>query len=94
MFLSTIESHKIYQSATYNQNLAKKLYIKYVYKGSNENELEILYGYMIELINTATTTEELDYLESEINRLISEKKLSNKEYNYLINEVDKKRKEI
>ena len=77
------------------ENILKKIYVKYIYKGNQDSdEFEILYGTILELITNATSENDLQEVESIISNLRSEGKLEIKEYNYLINSINDKRKEL
>ena len=77
------------------ETIVRKIYTKYVYRGSqNTDEIELLYSNVIELINNANSESDLQELESIIENLMSEGKIDTKEYNYLINIINDKRKEF
>lgn len=67
--------------------------MKYVYTG-NEAEIEIFNQNVLELINNANSESDLQEIESIIANLISEGKIDSKEYNYLMNAINDKRKEL
>lgn len=74
------------------ENILRKIYAKYIYKGNqNSDELEILYSNILELI---TSENDIQEVESIIANLLSEGKIDEKEYNYLLNAINDKRKEI
>lgn len=77
------------------ESLLRKIYMKYVYRGSqNTDELELLYSNVIELVNNANSESDLQEVESIIANLMSEGKIDAKEYNYLMNAINDKRKEL
>ena len=90
-----MEAAARYNKGTSYENILRKIYIKYVYKGNTDNsELEILYNDIFELLSNASSEYELQDIENEINDLSVRNKINEQEYNYLINEVNKKRKEL
>ena len=94
-FASQMESVKQWNRGTSMENLLRKIYVKYVYKGNTDtDELEILYNNIFELISNASSESELQEVESMINDLLSQNKINEQEYNYLMNEVNNKRKEL
>lgn len=77
------------------ENIIRKIYTKYVYKGSQDvDDIDILYNNVNELLNNAQNESDLQELESIIVSLLSEGKIDGKEYNYLINAINDKRKEL
>lgn len=77
------------------ENIIRKIYTKYVYKGSQDvDDIDILYNNVNELLNNAQNESDLQELESIIASLLSEGKIDGKEYNYLINAINDKRKEL
>ena len=77
------------------ENLLRRIYIKYVYSGNNEtNEIEILYSNILNLIRNAKNESELEEVESIIMSLLSENNITQNEYNYFINLIEDRRKEI
>ena len=77
------------------ENILRKIYAKYVFRGSSDtDEIELLYGNVTELINNATTENDLQEVESIVANLLAEKKISSQEYNYLQNLINDKRKEL
>ena len=77
------------------ESIIRKIYTKYVYKGSQDvNDIDILYNNINELLNNAQNESDLQELESIIASLLSEGKIDGKEYNYLINAINDKRKEL
>lgn len=77
------------------ENILRKIYVKYIYKGNqNSDELEMLYSNILELITNATSENDIQEVESIIANLLSEGKIDKKEYNYLLNAINDKRKEI
>lgn len=93
-FVSQMEAVQKYNKGKSFENILRKIYIKYVYKGKNDNEVDILYSNFIGLINSATSEEESQEIENMINNLLSKKKINEQEYNYLINLLEDKRKEF
>ena len=67
--------------------------MKYVYTG-NEQEIEIFNQYILELIASATSEYDLQEVESIVSNLLSEGKIKEQEYNYLMNAINDKRKEL
>lgn len=77
------------------ENVVRKIYSKYVYKGSGETgEIDILYSNITSLINNAQSESDLQEVESIVSSLMSEGKINSKEFNYLINAINDKRKEL
>lgn len=77
------------------ESIIRKIYTKYVYKGSQDvDDIDILYNNVNELLNNAQNESDLQELESIIASLLSEGKIDGKEYNYLINAINDKRKEL
>lgn len=77
------------------ENILRKIYIKYIYGGNkNINELDILYDNIFNLISSAINESDLQEVESIITDLKTQGKINNIEYNYLINAVNDKRKEL
>ena len=77
------------------ENLLRRIYIKYVYSGNNEtNEIEILFSNILDLIRNAKNESELEEVESTIMSLLSKNNITQNEYNYFINLIEDRRKEI
>ena len=77
------------------ENLLRKIYAKYIYRGNeNTDELEILYSNILELIASATSEYDIQEVESIVSNLLSERKINEQEYNYLMNAINDKRKEL
>lgn len=94
-FSSQMESIIQYNKGSDIENILRKIYIKYVYGGNkNTNELDILYDNIFNLISSAINESDLQEIESIITDLKTQGKINNSEYNYLINAVDDKRKEL
>lgn len=94
-FSSQMESIIQYNIGTNIENILRKIYAKYVFKGNkNVDELELLYDNIIELISSSNSENDLQEVESIINNLMAEGKINSREYNYLINAVNDKRKEL
>lgn len=94
-FASQMESIKQWNRGTSMENILRKIYAKYIYRGNGDtDELEMLYSNVLELIASATSEYDLQEVESIIANLMSEGKIDGKEYNYLINAINDKRKEI
>lgn len=95
-FSSTMNSYIQYNKGKGNyETILRKIYSKYIFTGSeNVEETDLLYGNIGELVNTATTESDLQEVESIISNLIAEGKITSKEFNYLINLINEKRKEL
>lgn len=94
-FASQMESIIQWNKGYNLESILRKIYAKYVYSGGkNENEIEYFYNNAIELVNNATTESELQELESILSSLVSEGKIEGKEFNYLINLINDKKKEL
>lgn len=94
-FASQMEAVVRYNKGTSYENILRKIYIKYVYKGNTDtSELEILYNDVFELLSNASSEYELQDIENEINDLSVRNKINEQEYNYLMSEVNNKRKEL
>ena len=90
-----MESIKKWNKGTSMENLLRKIYAKYIYQGNADtDELEMLYSNVLELIASATSEYDLQEVESIVSNLLSERKINEQEYNYLINAINDKRKEI
>lgn len=76
------------------ENILRKIYTKYIYNGSNTNDIDILYGNINELLNNANSESELQELESIVSSLLADGKIDGKEFNYLINAINDKKKEL
>lgn len=94
-FVSVMNSVKKYNGHKGNyDDILRKIYIKYVYKGKNKNEIEVLYSNLFELINNATSISDLEEVESIISDLKSDNKIYDSEFNYIVGAIDTKRREI
>lgn len=94
-FASQMESVKQWNRGTSMENILRKIYAKYIYRGNEgTNELEMLYGNVLELIASATSEYDLQEVESIVSNLLSEGKIKEQEYNYLMNAINDKRKEL
>lgn len=77
------------------ENLLRKIYAKYIYQGNEDtDELEMLYSNILELISNAITEYDVQEVESIVSNLLSEGKINEQEYNYLMNAINDKRKEL
>ena len=77
------------------ENVLRKIYAKYIYRGNEDtDEIEMLYSNVLELIASATSEYDLQDVDSIVSNLLSEGKIDSKEYNYLINSINDKRKEL
>lgn len=94
-FASQMESVKQWNRGTSMENILRKIYAKYIYRGNEDtNELEMLYGNVLELIESATSEYDLQEVENIVSNLLSEGKIKEQEYNYLMNAINDKRKEL
>jgi hypothetical protein len=94
-FASQMESIIQWNKGKSIENILRKIYAKYIYKGNqNSDELEMLYSNILELIANSLSENDLQEVESIIANLFSEGKIDEKEYNYLLNAINDKRKEI
>ena len=94
-FASQMESIKQWNRGTSMENVLRKIYAKYIYRGNEDtDELEMLYSNVLELIESATSEYDLQEVESIVSNLLSERKINEQEYNYLMNSIDDKRKEL
>jgi hypothetical protein len=94
-FASQIESVKQWNRGTSMENILRKIYAKYIYRGNEDtNDLEMLYSNVLELIASATSEYDLQEVESIVSNLLSEGKIKEQEYNYLMNAINDKRKEL
>ena len=90
-----MESIKQWNKGTSMENVLRKIYAKYIYRGSEyTDEIEMLYNNILELVNNAISESDLQEVESIVANLLSEGKIDIKEYNYLINTINDKRKEL
>lgn len=94
-FASQMETIVRWNKGTSFESLLRKIYTKYVYRGNqNTDEIEILYSNVLDLVSNANTENDIDEVESILSNLMSEGKIDEKEYNYLLNAINDKRKEI
>lgn len=94
-FSSQMESIKQWNSGTSMEMILRKIYVKYIYQGNKDiDEIEILYSNIIELVNNAISESDLQEVESIVSNLLAEEKIDSKEYNYLTNTINDKRKEL
>lgn len=94
-FASQMEAVVRYNKGTSYENILRKIYIKYVYKGNTDtSRARNLYNDVFELLSNASSEYELQDIENEINDLSVRNKINEQEYNYLMSEVNNKRKEL
>lgn len=94
-FSSQMESIKRWKKGTSMVDLLRKIYIKYIFTGNeDEDELEILYGDLLESISSAKSEYDLQEYENIISNLLSERKINEQEYNYFMNAINDKRREL
>lgn len=75
------------------EEILKKIYLKYIYKG-DEDSLKVVNEYVINLIDSANNIDDLNAIENILNDLVYKKKISIEEYDYLYEELSKKRNEF
>lgn len=75
------------------EQLLKKIYVKYISK-ENANDIEIVNKYIMDMIYYAKWREDLQDIENIINEYKNQKRISQKEYNYLIGKLREKEYEI
>jgi hypothetical protein len=95
-FSNIMNGYIIYNKGKGNiESILRKIYIKYVYKGNTEkSEVDMLYNNFESTIDLANTQTELDEIESIVEDLLQQNKINEKEYTYLINKINDKRKEL
>ena len=94
-FASQMESIKKWNEGKSMLNVLRKIYIKYIFQGNEDtDEMEILYSNILELIANAKSEYDLQEVESIVSNLLAEDKIDSKDYNYLINNINDKRKEL
>ena len=94
-FASQMESIKKWNEGKSMLNDLRKIYIKYIFQGNEDtDEMEILYSNILELVSNAKSEYDLQEVESIVSNLLAEGKIDSKEYNYLINTINDKRKEL
>ena len=94
-FASQMESIKQWNRGTSMENVLRKIYAKYIYRGNEDtDELEMLYSNVLELIANATSEYDLQEVESIVSNLLSERKINEQEYNYLMNAINDKKREL
>lgn len=94
-FASQMEAAARYNKGSSYENILRKIYTKYIYKGNADtNELEILYNNIFELLSNASNESDIQEVESIISDLLSQNKINEQEYNYLMNAINDKRKEL
>lgn len=77
------------------ENVLRKIYVKYIYRGNKyTDEVEMLYSNVLELIASAISEYDLQEVESIVSNLLTERKINEQEYNYLMNAISDKRKEL
>ena len=91
-FSSMINNYIQYNKGTPDENILRKIYSKYIFKG--KNDIEDLKYNISELINNIETNNDIEEIESIINDLISVGKIDEKTSNYLLDILENKRKEI
>ena len=90
-----MKAYQKYNAGKDFDDLIRKIYVKYVYKGNKEVEdIDIFYDNIFNLIDNANSFEELDEIEAIIENLNVEMKINESEYNYLINKLDEKRNNL
>lgn len=95
-FSNIMNGYIIYNKGKGNiESIIRKIYIKYVYKGNTEkSEVDMLYNNFESTIDLASTQNELDEIESIVEDLLRQNKINEKEYTYLMNKINDKRKEL
>lgn len=94
-FASQMESIKKWNEGKSMLDLLRKIYIKYIFRGNEDtDEMEILFSNILELIANAKSEYDLQEVESIVSNLLAEEKIDSKDYNYLINTINDKRKEL
>lgn len=73
--------------------LLKKIYLKYINQGS-KNEVEVVNTYIMDLINNIKYIADVEDVENIINDYKNQKRLTSKEYNYLIDKLREKENEL
>lgn len=71
----------------------RNIYIKYI-AGKKKGDTKVLFSYLEDNIAEAENLEELYNIESEINKLLDENIMKEKEYNYFINLLESRKYEI
>ncbi len=95
-FSNIMNGYIIYNKGKGNiESILRKIYIKYVYKGNTEkSEVDMLYNNFESTIDLANTQNELDEIESIVEDLLRQNKINEREYTYLMNKINDKRKEL
>lgn len=95
-FSNIMNGYIVYNKGKGNmESILRKIYIKYVYKGNTEkSEVDMLYNNFESIIDLANTQNELDEIESIVEDLLRQNKINEREYTYLINKINDKRKEL
>lgn len=94
-FSDIFSRYIIYNKGKSYEKELKKIYIKYVFQGNKKQaQVRILYGNVIDLINSAENDYDLEELENMIESIKSDGRLNNRDYNYLINLIEEKRSEL
>lgn len=93
-FANLMSSYILFNRGKGNyENIIRKIYTKYVYTGNTEiDEHDILYSNIQELINNASSENDIQEIESILSSLIAEGKIDSKTFNYYINLLNEKRK--
>lgn len=71
----------------------RNIYIKYI-AGKKKGDTKVLFSYLEDNIAEAESVEELYNIEDELNNLLKEKIMKEKEYNYFINLLESRKNEI
>lgn len=91
-FYEQMKSYQKWNKGKGFDNIVRKIYIKYVYNGSEQsNDAEILYNNIIDMIENSNSESELQEAESIIETLREEKQINESEYSYFINLINERR---
>lgn len=90
-FASQMEAIVRYNKGTSYENILRKIYIKYIYRGNNnQDDVEILYNNYESAIDLASSEDELDELAGILDDLREQDKIDEKEFSYLIDKINDK----
>lgn len=91
-FYNTMTAYLQYNKGKGNiENVIRKIYSKYIFKGNkNIEDINLFYDNIENSIDLANTQEELNELAGIIDSLLAENKISISEHNYLINKINDK----
>lgn len=91
-FVNSMKSMQQYNKGKEIKQL-RNIYIKYI-AGKKKGDTKVLFSYLEDNIAEAESVEELYKIEDELNNLLNENIMKEKEYNYFINLLESRKNEI